>query len=932
MNNMLVNVGEQDRWDPADCVDYVAIDSTMRLAGVLAPPSEPYYRGVGGSKRITPRSGLDVYAEAVVTGNVPTNTTRWAFGVIKDGASLVAIGAAGANAVVFTTNGSIYKNGALNQSGLGTVSTGSRVGLRVYTSSGTDYVQFSVDGVNKGTAVALDVDTYRLVHVSASNGGQAALLCADGDDQFYRPTGSRPWGASIRAALQGVYTPASSKLTNFNGNVTIQRDRVAKRTNFNGRTAFANNAVSGSALRYFEADVILAATSTATCRIGLCTDAHSVGSYLGNTTVSWAYTQNGSTYYNSTLTATGITYTTGDVVGVVYDPTTGNLWFAKNGVVLSGDPEAGTGAHYTTTGTVYPALCPGDGVCHLRLSTHAAEQRYRPAYAVAWDGGDAMPEQHWRGVLNPGTEVVQSLGNELLATSYSSTSNVELRNEDARYDDADQWVLRNELVQFCELVGSDLVASEVSNWSSALVDAVFLEGFKRLKLTCRGRELIMDERSDSNAYLLGIAGYAQAVGSGTTTEHGYQLAQDAFNLMTETFDSGVAVTSVGAGRESTAGFVRTVAPNGRHAVRSAIRYAQTSEALVTNGDFTSWSGDNPTSWTVTETAPDIITQNGNACRFVRGAAGATVAMTHATATATFVRFTVSAYTKGDLRIGSRRAGITGTGTYVVYRNGAVQFSAELDTDLTIDNVYAIGATAASTADKVFDELFADAGWDSDAWTCERSLNVWSLGYQTVERPTYLRMLQEICDGLFWSYYVDENNILRLIPIVAPAGSAVLDIEQHQIIGEIDAQDVLAAALSDRVNDNTANFNIHDVEDILPGASASTRQLLLNVGTDLTAITYDAFYAHAVGAPARRNPTLSDGITAYKVKNRLADFFGVRRRKYTLVVDNALVRDVRLGKEVSITHVRCGLSVGKDTILVEKRRRVGSPTTIISVIG
>jgi len=38
--------------------------------------------------------------------------------------------------------------------------------------------------------------------------------------------------------------------------------------------------------------------------------------------------------------------------------------------------------------------------------------------------------------------------------------------------------------------------------------------------------------------------------------------------------------------------------------------------VVVNGDFASWSGDNPTSWTITESSPNLVTESTGKCRIV----------------------------------------------------------------------------------------------------------------------------------------------------------------------------------------------------------------------------------------------------------------------------------------------------------------------------
>lgn len=67
------------------------------------------------------------------------------------------------------------------------------------------------------------------------------------------------------------------------------------------------------------------------------------------------YASSGVKYNNNSGSAYGASYTTGDVIGVAVNKTTGKLWFSKNGTWQnSGDPAAGTGEAFTgMTGSLY---------------------------------------------------------------------------------------------------------------------------------------------------------------------------------------------------------------------------------------------------------------------------------------------------------------------------------------------------------------------------------------------------------------------------------------------------------------------------------------------------------------------------------------------------------------------------------------------------
>lgn len=73
--------------------------------------------------------------------------------------------------------------------------------------------------------------------------------------------------------------------------------------------------------------------------------------------------------------------------------------------------------------------------------------------------------------------------------------------------------------------------------------------------------------------------------------------------------------------------------------------------LVVNGGFTAWTGDNPSSWTVTESAPDLVTQNGNACKFITTSAAVLILSADILQNNTKYRFQVNVVnvTTGTLR-------------------------------------------------------------------------------------------------------------------------------------------------------------------------------------------------------------------------------------------------------------------------------------------
>lgn len=122
--------------------------------------------------------------------------------------------------------------------------------------------------------------------------------------------------------------------------------------------------------------------------------------------------------------------------------------------------------------------------------------------------------------------------------------------------------------------------------------------------------------------------------------------------------------------------------------------------LLTNGDFTAWTGDNPDNWTVAgETGTSYITESSGAVRFVYVAPEPTLSMTQSGVTTSGVVYnysiTIVSRVSGQIKIGGSFTseatipGATGTftgsltaspgGTVAIYRVGGST------TDLVFDN-------------------------------------------------------------------------------------------------------------------------------------------------------------------------------------------------------------------------------------------------------
>jgi hypothetical protein len=104
----------------------------------------------------------------------------------------------------------------------------------------------------------------------------------------------------------------------------------------------------------------------------------STGAYIGSNTVGYClYGNYGAEirrYHNTAYAPFATTFADGDIVGLIIDLDAKLAWWDKNGVVISGNPTAGTGAMSgINAGDVYLAADPFGSTASIRLRTDPAE-------------------------------------------------------------------------------------------------------------------------------------------------------------------------------------------------------------------------------------------------------------------------------------------------------------------------------------------------------------------------------------------------------------------------------------------------------------------------------------------------------------------------------------------------------------------------------
>ncbi len=116
--------------------------------------------------------------------------------------------------------------------------------------------------------------------------------------------------------------------------------------------------------------------------VGIGTAAPADGDFAGSNATDWGYADTDQTFHSGTPTSAPSFAATGTVVTVAIDIDAGKLWFAKDGVWLSGDPSAGSSPSYTSvTGTLFALATVNSVTDSITLNTTIL---YPPSGFSAW--------------------------------------------------------------------------------------------------------------------------------------------------------------------------------------------------------------------------------------------------------------------------------------------------------------------------------------------------------------------------------------------------------------------------------------------------------------------------------------------------------------------------------------------------------------------
>ena len=94
-------------------------------------------------------------------------------------------------------------------------------------------------------------------------------------------------------------------------------------------------------------DIEITAIGDDPIAIGVCED--TANNTLTDMSDKWAYWSDGRLDSQGTITSGWPTYTTGDILKIVYDPTSNGIWILKNDVSLQGNPDNLTNPLFTVS-------------------------------------------------------------------------------------------------------------------------------------------------------------------------------------------------------------------------------------------------------------------------------------------------------------------------------------------------------------------------------------------------------------------------------------------------------------------------------------------------------------------------------------------------------------------------------------------------------
>lgn len=845
--------------------------------------------------------GVPIYTQVVpVTANVRTRvsfTQSMGIGAGFGGNMAVLIAANGV-----ATAGTVLK---IEEFQVNTGTTAAPYQKRTDTSGGGSC----------GNPLALTAGAYALA-LSNYYLDTKARVDVDKDDLLYMPSFCQPWGSSARVADCGGNTPTATKFTASIGASAATFDAYGRVATSAGTSdmIICNNAPNHAGkpgFVHFEMHLEVAGVYGGMIGLAIRNHVSNIYSFPGHSAQSWGYYgSTGEKYHAAVATAYGSTYNvTGTVVGCIWQPSTGKVWFHENGVIQGGgDPIAGTGAAFTNvTGDIVP--CISVYGARTRIRTHACEQLYRPDYCDAWDGGKLLSEQHYANALAGDTEITSQVyfpfpwgGSK---ASEAPIGAIILANESGYYDRLPNYNLRNQNVTV-----NYYLDNYSTNGAVCLIDNAKHDGTRACRIITRDPRAVLDVRLDEMPLVRGIVGRAPVIPvQGVANK--WDVANTALAAFSGMTDGGFGVSTYAFYAVATSdpaahklSFRRTVNPALLQTVTDLQQFKEEARFTGLNFTLNAWTGNTPNSWTKTEVGGGTITSAGGTAARIQGAGtvgsyagihqnGITDPVTGSTDFdgTYFIALNITVNTSGNLLVafeevqGAAVSGGTaataqtsinggGTGWYFVKLVAAdpsldflsiYSLRAGGTVDLTVNEVIIIRATAYApeTAILTAAGIRYTTNYDNAGQLrCAGGLTNALLSYWSDDRPT-LRQVMDLEPG-FFDVYADEQGLWQKVYLTEPEAVLTTDIAylgalyvQDYATGNVEVEDELSPALTDRFG-YRPNFAPHKETDIAGAIKATTTASYLEAeflenklaypgGAATDAKAFDPFYSHGAGA-------------------------------------------------------------------------------------
>lgn len=897
------------------------------------------------------------------------------------------------NAIAFARTGQIGRDGTQIQSTGLTWVQGDVIGVRLRESQGVYYVQFYRNGVPAGTEVTGIAGVSRFSLATAMlSAVHTVVFAVDGPELRYLPAGAQPWGAAATAADIGGYSLPATTFTENDASAAVDTFRkVVSSTAAPNACARSLVARTGATLRYVE--FAIEASPDPLVGFTESTTPITAFDYPGETATGVGYFNNGQIYKAAAVIATYASYTTGDRIGAIIKPSTGEVWFAKNGVVQAGDPEVGTGAVAAIDGSVAVPTATGRTNGRVRLCTHAREQLYRPSYAEAWDGSDLLPERHFSDRLAAVPTVRREVSYYPWANQRqrgAAIGALDLINADGLYDALSDYDLRDQQVIAYRTNSDGSTAREFT----ALVDGVTQPAANRTRIALADMTAKLDVRVDSPTFAFGNP-YLVPVVSRQDATLTYEVCQTQLCSF-EVWDQALDVqTWARADADGVAAFARSVNPAGLQSVRNLNVFRTNAEGTLTNGDLSAWTAGAPDGWTVYVDAnggtATTVTQSGSAALLTAGTLGYAAiwqALPSGMISNGFVGVLVEVTamsgngpltlvlenTAGDYETGAGTTEakpitlVPGTGTLgcvVVASFIATGFAiyAEPGTTATVSSVRVFNASSTDQIETALGFLIEQqAAVAASAWEYSAPYSGYTAGAQGGyyrDRPTVRAVVDDLCEGVLADYYTDAEGVIRLawlVPADEPTPSEAEyagELREADVVGDVTVEDDYAPQLS-TIAQYQRNYEQHNDGDVAGSVGAFDRAYVLSEGRENEVLPSVAagearalhpFYDFAnQGAVWPR--LLVDAVSGVSSPASaqsddrlimLTRCYARKRKFYRLrVTRESLARleyaPLRPGKVVDLTFGRYDLTVGKQLFVVSMEASLTSPTVGLVLWG